>query len=377
MEDPFHKEAEQSHLQSELDHNASSYDQHQQQTPPNTTANNGPPDQLPAQPSEPQRSVPEQPIQYQFQANYQTQPQPQQNPQANFMSQNGPNQSPQPQYYQPQMVQVPPAQYQHQVHQYQQQPNPMYQNQYQQQPNPVYQNGAHQPITYTQSPQTVYPPPVQNNMGPPPGVSQQPLAAASQTAPSPVKFHQENGGAAAFGGGMPGNYPNGAAAQQNGAAAQGFPMHNQFQTPQPSYGQQGGWSTGLFDCMDDPMNAAITAICPCVTFGQVAEIVDNGTTSCSTSGLMYGLVAFFIGIPCIMSCTYRTKLRNKFGLLETPAPDWVTHFLCDCCAICQEYRELQIRGFDPSIGWQGNLAKMQGNQHQQQMMPPMNQRMMS
>ncbi|WRX16923.1 PLAC8 motif-containing protein - like 10, partial [Theobroma cacao] len=87
-----------------------------------------------------------------------------------------------------------------------------------------------------------------------------------------------------------------------------------------------GWKTGLFDCMDDPMNA------------------------CGTSGLLYGLIAFFIGVPCILSCAYRTKLRNKLGLVESPAPDWVTHCFCDWCALCQEYRELQQRGWDPSIG---------------------------
>ncbi|KAL4351996.1 hypothetical protein GQ457_06G039030 [Hibiscus cannabinus] len=56
--------------------------------------------------------------------------------------------------------------------------------------------------------------------------------------------------------------------------------------------------------------------------------------------------AFCIGMPC----TYRTKLRSKFGLPEAPAPDWVTHFLCEWCALCQEYRELQHRGWDPSLG---------------------------
>ncbi|XVF12325.1 hypothetical protein REPUB_Repub08aG0106600 [Reevesia pubescens] len=137
-----------------------------------------------------------------------------------------------------------------------------------------------------------------------------------------------------------------------------------------------GWRSGLFDFMDDPMNALVTAFFPCLTFGQIAEIVDDGHTTCGTSGLLYGAIAFLIGMPCLMSCTYRTKLRNKFGLPEAPAPDWVTHFLCEWCALCQEYRELQHRGWDPSIGLQGNLAR---NQMQQQpvMLAPMNQRMMA
>ncbi|XP_010265197.1 PREDICTED: protein PLANT CADMIUM RESISTANCE 6-like [Nelumbo nucifera] len=136
-----------------------------------------------------------------------------------------------------------------------------------------------------------------------------------------------------------------------------------------------GWKTGLFDCMDDPTNTLITFFFPCLTFGQVAEIVDNGQTSCGTSGLLYGLVLGFIGLPCIYSCTYRTKLRSKFGLVESPAPDWVTHFLCEYCALCQEYRELQLRGLDPSIGWLANVARQQ-QQAQVQMVPPPTQTMM-
>ncbi|XP_004236417.1 uncharacterized protein [Solanum lycopersicum] len=136
------------------------------------------------------------------------------------------------------------------------------------------------------------------------------------------------------------------------------------------------WKTGLFDCMEDPTNALITACFPCLTFGQIAEIVDSGQTPCTTSGLIYGAILMFIGMPCIMSCTYRTKLRSQYGLMESPAPDWVIHCFCECCALCQEYRELHHRGLDPSIGWQGNQAQKQNMQLQQAMVPPVHQAMM-
>ncbi|KAL7605978.1 hypothetical protein Lser_V15G18420 [Lactuca serriola] len=111
-----------------------------------------------------------------------------------------------------------------------------------------------------------------------------------------------------------------------------------------------GWTTGLFECMDDPENAIITLFCPCVTFGQLAATIDNGGTSCEMSGLIYTVVALVIGMPCIVSCNYRTKLRGRFGLMEEPASDCLTHLCCECCALCQEYRELNHRGFNPSAG---------------------------
>ncbi|XP_073038272.1 protein PLANT CADMIUM RESISTANCE 7-like [Primulina eburnea] len=125
------------------------------------------------------------------------------------------------------------------------------------------------------------------------------------------------------------------------------------------------WNSNLFDCMNDPQNALITACFPCITFGQIAEILDSGNTTCATSGVLYGCIAFCIAIPCIMSCTYRTKLRAKFGLMESPAQDWLVHYFCEWCALCQEYRELQHMGYDPAIGWPGNQAKMRQHQNQQ------------
>ncbi|XP_039158791.1 cell number regulator 10-like [Eucalyptus grandis] len=110
------------------------------------------------------------------------------------------------------------------------------------------------------------------------------------------------------------------------------------------------WTTGLFDCMDDILIVVVACCFPCVTFGQIAEIVDRGSTSCGTSGLLYGGIQFLIGCPCLLSCTCQTKLRNRFNLIESPAPDWITHFFCECCALSEGYREPKNRGLDPSIG---------------------------
>ncbi|KAL5544740.1 hypothetical protein UlMin_008524 [Ulmus minor] len=197
-------------------------------------------------------------------------------------------------------------------------------------------------------------PPNGSNMGqpfPPQPASYRPQPATFQ----PGQFSPHHGGQAGFAP-MPSTFPNGVPSV--------IPVPNVVTNQ---------WNSDLFDCMNDPMNAIITLFCPCITFGQIAEIIDNGGTSCVTSGMLYGLLAFFIGLPCIISCAYRTKLRNKLGLVESPLPDCVAHFLCECCALCQEYRELQANGLDPSIGCQGNIARQ--HHHEVNMMPPLHHRM--
>ncbi|CAK7336607.1 unnamed protein product [Dovyalis caffra] len=118
----------------------------------------------------------------------------------------------------------------------------------------------------------------------------------------------------------------------------------------------GKWSTGLCHCCDNPANCMITCLCPCITFGQIAEIVNRGSTSCCMSGAVYALL---MGAACLYSCCYRSKLRGQYNLEEVPCVDCLVHCCCETCALCQEYRELKSRGFDMGIGWEANMARQQ------------------
>ncbi|ESQ48056.1 hypothetical protein EUTSA_v10021908mg [Eutrema salsugineum] len=111
------------------------------------------------------------------------------------------------------------------------------------------------------------------------------------------------------------------------------------------------WKSGLCSCMEDGENACLTCFCPCITFGRIAEVVDEGETGCGKCGMFYGLICCVTGLPCLFSYMYRTKMREMYELQESPASDCITHCFCECCALCQEYRELRSRGHDPSIGY--------------------------
>uniref|UniRef100_A0A6N2MD60 Uncharacterized protein n=1 Tax=Salix viminalis TaxID=40686 RepID=A0A6N2MD60_SALVM len=43
-------------------------------------------------------------------------------------------------------------------------------------------------------------------------------------------------------------------------------------------GQQARWSSGLCDCCSDPL--VVATCCPCITFGRIAEITDQGAPPC-------------------------------------------------------------------------------------------------
>ncbi|KAJ9187302.1 hypothetical protein P3X46_002775 [Hevea brasiliensis] len=117
------------------------------------------------------------------------------------------------------------------------------------------------------------------------------------------------------------------------------------------------WSTGLCGCCEDPCVCLITWCFPCITFGQNVEIIDKKATSCACAGLIF-CALYFVGVPCLYSFTYRSKLRSNYSLPGEACGDCCIHWCCLHCAICQEYRELKNRGLDPSKGWVPNAEKM-------------------
>ncbi|KAL5575179.1 hypothetical protein UlMin_016878 [Ulmus minor] len=144
----------------------------------------------------------------------------------------------------------------------------------------------------------------------------------------------------------------------------GEPIGSMPSKYQPNANQLLGrpWSTGLFDCHENQTNAVMTAFFPCVTFGQIAEVLDGGEMACHLGSFIYLLMMPALCSQWIMGSKYRTKLRGKYGLVEAPYTDVISHVFCPCCSLCQEFRELKIRGLDPALGWNGILAQQQEKQ---------------
>ncbi|AET05382.1 putative PLAC8 motif-containing protein [Medicago truncatula] len=117
------------------------------------------------------------------------------------------------------------------------------------------------------------------------------------------------------------------------------------------------WHTGYCDCSSHCRSCCLTLFCPCVAFGRVAEIVDKGTTSCCVHGLFYCLLGGFTYVgSSLYACIYRTKLRKTYGIDGSKTCDCIGTCCClSSISICQEFRELESRGFDVSAGWKENV----------------------
>uniref|UniRef100_A0A803LVG6 Uncharacterized protein n=1 Tax=Chenopodium quinoa TaxID=63459 RepID=A0A803LVG6_CHEQI len=89
----------------------------------------------------------------------------------------------------------------------------------------------------------------------------------------------------------------------------------------------------------------------------VTNFTDGCGAACSTSGTLYTLLCCLTGCHSIYSCTYRSKLKAQLGIRENYCADFCSHCFCEYCALCQEYRELQHRGYRLALGWYGNMER--------------------
>ncbi|KAM3335918.1 hypothetical protein ACQJBY_030080 [Aegilops geniculata] len=111
----------------------------------------------------------------------------------------------------------------------------------------------------------------------------------------------------------------------------------------------GNWSVGLCDCFGDSGTCCLTCWCPCITFGRIAKVVDGGSSSCCMHGTLYLLLGS-VGWNWLYSCTKRTSMRAQYNFPGSPYMDCLVHLCCERCALCQEYKELENRGFNMSKG---------------------------
>ncbi|GAQ88035.1 hypothetical protein KFL_003950120 [Klebsormidium nitens] len=78
-------------------------------------------------------------------------------------------------------------------------------------------------------------------------------------------------------------------------------------------------------------------LCPCVVFGWNVEQLEG---ECCCPCIMH-VVCTAVGCVSCYASAYRTRIRAKYNLVESPCGDCCTHFWCHCFALCQEYRQLK------------------------------------
>lgn len=107
---------------------------------------------------------------------------------------------------------------------------------------------------------------------------------------------------------------------------------------------QSQWQVDLFDCCSEPCLCLKTCVYPCGVFSSITNVVSKGQISREQAINDLMAYSLFCGC-CCYSCCVRKKLRQLFNVEGGLCDDYLTHLLCCCCAMVQEWRELEARGF--------------------------------
>jgi len=123
-----------------------------------------------------------------------------------------------------------------------------------------------------------------------------------------------------------------------------------------------GWKTGLFDCFLSPVTCCLGAWCPCVLYAKNVQAITGEDFCGSCCGYFWlvqslGFLNFFCCAGAISQCIFmpsltldkRKMLREAYGLPDSCGGEsYCVHAFCLACALCQEARELELRGHSPT-----------------------------
>ncbi|MCO5589249.1 hypothetical protein L7F22_043215 [Adiantum nelumboides] len=163
-------------------------------------------------------------------------------------------------------------------------------------------------------------------------------------------------------------------------AMQREPLSVDVQRDACEVGVQRMWEGGVLDCLEDKEIALRTVCCPSVTYGK--NLSRAGFGSCRAKGgvhflllvtafvsytlflcaygrqYLYAAITVLICVAAYASF-YRIQIRRKFNIkgsdldgVVSAFDDSLNHFMCGCCALCQEARTLEMNNVQDG-NWRG------------------------
>ena len=113
--------------------------------------------------------------------------------------------------------------------------------------------------------------------------------------------------------------------------------------------ESSSWLTGFFSCFSDMESCCLGCWCPCILYGKNHEALTGGD-SCGNCLGFFGMHCLPFGacfLPCL-TLPKRKMIREAYDLPDGCCESYCVHFAWFLpCALCQEARELKLRGHSP------------------------------
>ncbi|XVF59821.1 hypothetical protein PTKIN_Ptkin07bG0306400 [Pterospermum kingtungense] len=103
------------------------------------------------------------------------------------------------------------------------------------------------------------------------------------------------------------------------------------------------WHADLLGCCSEPYLCIKTFFFPCGTFSKIATVATN--RHMSSAEACNEMMAYSLILSCCCyTCCIRRKLRKALNITGGFIDDFLSHLMCCCCSLVQEWREVEIRG---------------------------------
>ena len=110
------------------------------------------------------------------------------------------------------------------------------------------------------------------------------------------------------------------------------------------------WSTGVCGCMGDSGVCCDVLCCPFCQIARQAAAIEGRTSDanwCCCILVLLGTGACGSIVPWCVTCNQRGKIRGKYGIAGGSCGDCIVTLFCTPCTMCQQHKELLIRGTAP------------------------------
>ncbi|KAK1410487.1 hypothetical protein QVD17_37024 [Tagetes erecta] len=104
------------------------------------------------------------------------------------------------------------------------------------------------------------------------------------------------------------------------------------------------WHSDLLGCCSEPWMCIKTFLFPCGASSKIATVATGRHTT-STEACNELMAYSLVLSCCCYTCCIRRKLRKTLNIKGGWCDDFLSHFMCCCCALVQELREVEIRRF--------------------------------
>ncbi|KAK4243098.1 hypothetical protein VTI28DRAFT_2337 [Corynascus sepedonium] len=99
-------------------------------------------------------------------------------------------------------------------------------------------------------------------------------------------------------------------------------------------------------CGDGCGTCMLGSFVPCVLINKTQDLIEDpynkDPSACGAFGCLSCLLSLF-GMSFVMGCIQRRSIRVKYGIEGNSCTDFALNGLLPCCAVIQQYRELEIR----------------------------------